>query len=122
MIYYTKTNEWIALEGKTARIGLTKAAQEHLGDVTFVELPTLGTLVNKDEILATIESVKAVIELYAPVSGKVTAVQEALKDNPERLTQAEESEAWVLEMELIHSLELDELLDQKGYEDFLAQK
>ncbi len=122
MIYYTKTNEWIAVDGKTARIGLTKAAQEHLGDVTFAELPTVGKSLAKDEILATIESVKAVIELYAPVSGKVTAIHEALRDKPEILGESEESQAWVAEMDLLDLSQLDQLLDEKGYEAFLTQK
>lgn len=122
MMYFTKTNEWVAVEGRRARIGLTIAAQEHLGDVTFVDLPSPGKNVKREEILATIESVKAVIELYAPLSGTVTAIHEALRDKPEILTEKQDGEAWVLELELSDPSEVDQLLDQAAYEAFLAQK
>lgn len=122
MMYFTKTNEWIAVEGNRARIGLTVAAQEHLGDVTFVDLPTVGKTVKIQEILATVESVKAVIELYAPLSGKVTIIHEALREKPEILTDEQDGDAWILELEISDPGELSQLLDQDAYEAFLSQK
>src|SRR5262252_5419199 len=96
---YTKEHEWIQVSGSTGTVGITNHAQEALGDIVFVELPKIGTQVEAGKSFGTVESVKAVSELYAPASGKVTAVNEALNQSPESINQ-DAHRAWMIKLEL----------------------
>ncbi|MFE9421562.1 glycine cleavage system protein GcvH [Kitasatospora sp. NPDC006697] len=118
---YTREHEWVLLRGGTARVGLTDYAQKQLGDVVFVELPKVGESMAAGQMLGTVESVKAASEIYAPVTGKVTAVNEELGDEPE-LINSDAHDAWVAEIEIKDAKELDGLLSAAQYEAYLAEE
>ena len=111
---YTETHEWVKAEGGRAKVGLTKHAVEELTDIVYVELPEVGLEVKKGDALGVVESVKASEEFYAPVSGKVVAVNEAVVDEPERMN-AEPYDAWLVEIEMSDPSELDSLLSPSEY-------
>ena len=117
---YTKDHEWIKLDGNRARIGITDHAQAELGDIVFVELPAVGTAVQKGDNVGTVESVKAVGDIFAPASGTVVEVNDALESTPETLNSAPHAEGWILVLELSDPSELDEALDAAGYESFIS--
>lgn len=119
---YTKEHEWARVTGNIARIGITAFAVEQLGDVTMVELPSEGDTFDKDQVFGTVESVKAVSDLYAPVSGKIVKVNSPLNDSPEYVNQEPYDEGWMVEIELSKPDELDELMDTAAYEAFLAEQ
>jgi len=112
---YTKTHEWVKLAGTKAKIGITDHAQEELTDIVFVELPAVGKEVNKGEELCVVESVKSVSEVYAPVSGKVVAVNTKLDDSPEIINEKPYDDGWLVELEVKDKKELDMLLDAASY-------
>lgn len=118
---YSKTHEWIRLEGSVAVIGITDFAQNSLGDIVFVELPKPGKEIKKDDDFGIVESVKAVSDLYAPLSGKVIAVNEALETTPEQINSSP-YDSWIIKLELSHTEEADELLDEAGYISFCEQE
>jgi glycine cleavage system H protein len=118
---YTKEHEWIKVEGNVGMVGITNHAQEALGDIVFVELPKVGTQVTAGSSFGTVESVKAVSELYAPVSGKATAVNEDLNQTPEAINKDAQS-AWMIKIELSNPKELDGLLSAEQYEAFIAEE
>jgi len=118
---YTKEHEWISVEGKTGTVGITDYAQNSLGDIVFVELPKVGDAVEAGKIFGSVESVKAVSDLYSPVSGTVTAVNEELKDAPERVN-ADANTTWMLKVELKDAGELDGLLSAADYEAFVSEE
>lgn len=119
---YTKTHEWIKAEGAKARVGLTHYAQDHLGEIVFVELPEIGRVVKQGDTFGVVESVKAVSDCYSPASGKVTKVNEKLNDSPELLNQDPHGEGWLFEMEMSNAgTDLAGLMDQPTYEKFQAQ-
>lgn len=97
---YSKSHEWVRIEGDEATIGISHFAQEQLGDLTFVELPAAGDSINAGEEMGSVESVKAASELYAPVSGEVIAVNEALEDAPEAVNEAPYTDGWMLKVKL----------------------
>lgn len=111
---YTKTHEWIAVDGKTATIGITDFAQSQLGDVVFVELPNPGRKLAAGEAFGVVESVKAASDLYAPVPGRVAAVNERLAVNPELVNSDPYAEGWLLKIEMTGDLPPD-LLDEAAY-------
>ncbi|WP_254840736.1 glycine cleavage system protein GcvH [Natronomonas marina] len=117
---YLETHEWARPDGDTVRIGITDFAQDELGDVVFVELPSVGDEIERDAEFGVIESIKAVSDLYAPVSGEVTAVNEALFDEPELVNEAPFGDGWMLEVELAEEGDLDALLSPAEYEDQIA--
>lgn len=119
---YTKSHEWLKVEGKEGRVGITHHAQDHLGDVVFVELPAIGKEVKKGEQLCVIESVKAVADCYAPVSGKVVKVNDKLQDNPELLNSDPHGEAWIAVIEVSDPGEAADLLDQAAYEKLCEEE
>ena len=119
---YTKDHEWVALEASRAKIGITEYAQGELGDIVFVELPAPGTKVNQGENLATVESVKAVSDVYAPISGKVLEVNEKLESSPELINQDPHGAGWLVLLEVSGSAESEGLLDAAGYERYLSEK
>lgn len=117
---YSKEHEWIKTEGKRATIGITDFAQSQLGDVVFVDLPAVGKTVKAGEAFAVVESVKAVSDIYAPVSGTVVAVNEKLNDAPEAVNLSPYEDAWIAVIEMSNPGELEGLLDSGAYEEFTA--
>jgi glycine cleavage system H protein len=117
---YTKEHEWAQIEGKRARVGITDHAQAELGDVVFVELPSMGTVVKKGGHLGTVESVKAVSDLFAPMSGKVVAVNGDLETSPETVNQSPHADGWIVVLEISDPSEANDLLDAVAYEAFIA--
>jgi len=118
---YTKEHEWVDLvEGTQAKIGITEHAQSELGDVVFVELPAVGTQLKKGDNLGTVESVKAVSDIYAPLSGKVIEVNTKLESAPETINQDPHGEGWLVVLEVGDSSEADHLLDAASYENEIA--
>ncbi len=118
---YTKEHEWVDVEGKHARVGITEHAQSELGDVVFVELPPLGKATKKGEVLATVESVKAVSEVYAPVSGKVVEANASLDTSPETINKDPHGAGWLVVLEFSDVSETKHLLDAAAYERFLSE-
>jgi glycine cleavage system H protein len=118
---YTKEHEWIKVDGKSATIGITDHAQGSLGDIVFVELPKVGTEVALHKSFGTVESVKAVSELFAPASGKVTAVNEELNTAPEKIN-TDAHGAWMIKIELTNPSEIDSLLNAPDYEKYVAEE
>ena len=115
---YTKDHEWIDIAGDRAKVGITDYAQKQLGDVVFVELPSVGTKVAQGQSFGTIESVKAVSELYSPVSGEVVEVNEALKNKPEQVN-ADPHGSWLIAVKLGNAGEAGGLLDASQYADLV---
>jgi glycine cleavage system H protein len=111
---YTKDHEWIELDGDRGKVGITDYAQEQLGDVVYVELPDVGTILKSGQSFGTIESVKAVSELYAPVSGEVVEVNTALKDKPEAVN-SDPHGSWMIVLKLADPAEVGTLLDGTQY-------
>lgn len=112
---YTKDHEWVRLDGDTAIVGITAYAAEQLGDVVFVELPDVGKTVKQGDELAVVESVKAASEVYAPVSGKVVAVNDALDGEPGKVNDSPADAGWFVKLELADKGELDALMDDAAY-------
>ena len=118
---YTKEHEWIQPKGKTALVGITDHAQQSLGDIVFVELPKVGALFEQGKSFGTVESVKAVSELYIPAAGKVVAVNEDLNQDPEAINE-DAHKAWMIELELKNVKDLDSLLSAAEYEAYIAEE
>ncbi len=116
---YTKEHEWVRVEGDSGTIGITDYAQDQLGDIVFVELPAVGAAIGAAQKLGEIESVKAVSELFAPVSGEVTEANDGLADGPEAVTDDPYGDGWMVKMRLSDSAELDGLLSADEYEAFI---
>ncbi len=119
---YTRQHEWARPEDGTAVVGLSDYAQDKLGEIVFVELPDVGAEVEAGKSAAVIESVKAVADLYAPVDGKVTEVNEALLDQPEVINQDPYGEGWVFKVEVKDEGQLDKLMDKPAYEEFIIKE
>ena len=118
-LLFSKEHEWVRMEGDTAVIGITDYAQHELGDVVYAELPAVGKELKKSDPAANIESVKAVSDVFAPLSGKIAAVNAKLSNNPELINQEPYGEGWILKLKITQVEELKELLDQKKYEEYL---
>lgn len=114
---YSEEHEWVKVEDGKARIGITHFAQSELGDIVFVELPEVGDTVTIDEPFGSVESVKTVSELYAPVSGKVVEVNAELEDNPEYVNESSYEQAWMVVVELSDAAQLDDLMDADKYDE-----
>lgn len=112
---YTKDHEWIRVEGDTGVVGITEYAQGELGDVVFVELPPVGTKLHQGKQFGTIEAVKTVSDLYAPVSGEITEVNTALKDSPEAVNKEPYKGGWMVKVRIADKGELNNLLDSSKY-------
>ncbi len=117
---YSKEHEWVRTEGSRATIGITSFAADELGDIVFVELPDGGTSLQQFQTFGVVESVKAVSDLFSPVSGEVVEVNEALRDAPELLNSDPFGEGWILKVELADTAELDVLMDAAAYADETA--
>ena len=120
MIYYTEDHEWIRVDGTTATVGITDYAQSQLGDLVFVQLPDVGVTVAKGDASVVVESVKAASDVYVPVNGTVTAVNDAVAANPELVNSAPESDGWLWQMELADTSQLDGLMDATAYAKHIA--
>ena len=118
---YTKDHEWIDLKGETGTIGVSHFAQKELGDVVFVELPDVGRRLKQGEEFGTIESVKAVSEVYCPVSGEVIEVNTALKDHPELVNQEPYGKGWIVRIRVSDPKELAGLMDAANYGGYVGQ-
>ncbi len=118
---YTKDHEWVRLEGDTATVGISHYAQEQLGDVVYVELPEIGKTVAKGDEAAVVESVKAASEVYAPVSGEVTAINDALEAAPGAVNEEPTGGGWFLKLKVSDPSELDGLMDEAAYKTYLAE-
>ena len=114
-LLYTLEHEWIRVDGKNAVIGITHFAQEQLGDIVFVELPEVGTELEKESPFGVVESVKTVSDLYAPASGKITKVNKELETNPEKVNNEPYDAGWIGEIELSDETDLESLLDPDAY-------
>ncbi|MGS2779314.1 glycine cleavage system protein GcvH [Robertmurraya sp. GLU-23] len=118
---YSEEHEWVKTEGSTVRIGITHFAQSELGDIVFVELPEVGDTVTADEPFGSVESVKTVSELYAPVSGKVVEVNEDLNDSPEFVNESPYEKAWMIVVEPTDASEVNNLMTAEQYEEMINE-
>jgi glycine cleavage system H protein len=116
---YTREHEWAKMEGKRARVGITHYAQDQLGDVVFVELPKVGARVTQMQTFGVVESVKAVSDLFAPLSGAVVEVNQELAQQPERVNRDPYGTGWLIVIELSHPAEAEKLMSAPQYEEFL---
>ncbi|ABO51340.1 glycine cleavage system H protein [Desulforamulus reducens MI-1] len=116
---YSKEHQWIEVEGHKGRMGITKFAAEQLGDIVYLELPTVGEQTTAGEPMTVVESVKSSSDIYAPVTGEVLAVNEVLGDEPERLNRDPEGEAWIAELKAENPAELDDLMTEEEYLEFV---
>jgi glycine cleavage system H protein len=118
---YAKSHEWLQLEGETATVGITDYAQSSLGDIVFVELPKVGATITAGETFGSVESVKAVSDLYSPVSGTVSEINEALNDAPDTINTAA-NDTWIIKLALTDAVESTGLLNSEEYEKFVAEE
>ncbi|MBV7257766.1 glycine cleavage system protein GcvH [Pacificimonas sp. WHA3] len=119
-VYFTEDHEWVSVEGDTGTVGITDYAQKQLGDVVFVELPEVGKMLARGDEVAVVESVKAASEVYAPVSGEVMDVNEALEDEPATVNASAEEDGWFVKVALSDKSELSELMDEQAYKSFVG--
>jgi len=117
--HYSKDHEWLKLDGDTAVMGITDFAQKQLGDVVYVELPAVGAELTVHQTVGVIESVKAVSDIYSPISGKVVEVNSALNDGPETLNQDPHGKGWIIKLVIKDKSELDNLLSASEYEKYV---
>jgi glycine cleavage system H protein len=118
---YTKDHEWIRVEAETGTIGITDHAQKELGDIVYVELPKVGDPVTAAETFGTVESVKAVSEVYSPVTGEVTAVNDKLQEHPELLNADPHAAAWLIRVHLSKPKEVEKLMSSEEYEAYIRE-
>lgn len=119
MRYFTEEHEWIDVDGGVATVGITDYAQGQLGDIVFVELPAVGTAVEKGKDAAVVESVKAASDVYAPITGEVTETNGALEEDPALVNSAPEGEGWFFRMTIADAGQLEGLMDDAGYKAFV---
>ena len=115
--HYTKEHEWVRIEGDTGVMGITNHAQKELGDIVYVDLPKIGARAEQGKALGSVESVKAVSDIYAPVSGEVVAVNDALSTAPEKLNEDPHGEAWLVKIKLSAPDEIKQLLSADDYQN-----
>lgn len=118
---YSKEHEWVLVDGDVVTVGITDFAQDQLGDIVFVELPSIGDKVSKDEAFGVVESVKAVNDVYAPLSGTVVEVNDDLPDSPEMINEDCYGDGWMVKIRLSDPAELEALMDAAGYEKHTAE-
>jgi len=119
---YSQEHEWVAVEENIATIGITDYAQEQLGDVVYIELPEVGTQVTKDEAFGVVESVKAVSDVYAPVSGTVTEINVPLPDSPETINEDPYGDAWMIRVDMSDPGEVEDLMTAAQYKKFVEEE
>jgi glycine cleavage system H protein len=121
-LYYSKDHEWLRVEGDAGTVGITDHAQNALGDVVYVELPKVGETFGAHDVFGSVESVKAVSEIFFPVAGEVTEVNESLADEPERVNSDPYGEGWMVRIRLTNPGDVDSLLSPAEYEDFIKSE
>jgi len=119
---YSKEHEWVLVEDKIATIGITEYAQEELGEIVYVELPEVGEKLSKDDPFGAVESVKAVSDVYAPVSGTVLEINDALPDGPEIINEEPYGDGWMVRVEMTDMGDLNDLMTADEYAEFVAQQ
>jgi glycine cleavage system H protein len=119
---YSKDHEWIKMDGDTGAVGITDFAQSELGDIVYVEVPEPGKTVKTGEAAGTVESVKAVSEIYSPVAGEIVEVNDALADAPETVNSDPHGDGWIFKLRIASAEEVDGLMDAAAYEEFAAKK
>jgi len=119
---YSKEHEWVLVEGHVATVGITDFAQDQLGDIVFVELPAVGDKVSKEDAFGVVESVKAVSDIYAPVSGTVLEVNDDLPENPEMVNEDAYGDGWMIKIEMSDPDELEDLMSAAEYEEYVAEE
>ncbi len=117
---YTKEHEWVHADGGSGTVGITEHAQHELGDIVFVELPKIGAVLKKGDTLGSVESVKAVSDIYAPVSGEVIAVNDILAKSPEKLNEDPHGEAWLAKLKLTAPEEMNDLITAADYQSYVG--
>ena len=117
---YSKEHEWVATEEEVATIGITDYAQEQLGEIVYVELPAVGDKISKDDAFGVVESVKAVSDIYAPVSGTVVEVNQELPESPEMINEDPYGDGWLVKVKVSDATEIDDLLDHEEYDELVA--
>ncbi|MCD5325190.1 MULTISPECIES: glycine cleavage system protein GcvH [Pontibacillus] len=120
-LYYSEEHEWVKVEGDKVRIGITDHAQSELGDIVFVELPEVGDTIEADEPFGSVESVKTVSELYAPISGKVVGINGELDDSPEFVNEAPYDKAWMVIVEPSDQSQIEKLMSADKYQEMIAE-
>lgn len=118
---FTKTHEWVKVDGDIATIGITDYAQSELGDITYVELPAVGSTLNRSDSLGVIESVKAASDIYSPISGEIVEDNETVEGSPEIVNSSPYEDAWLVRIKISDQSELDELLDAADYQKLLEE-
>jgi glycine cleavage system H protein len=119
---YSKEHEWVATEGSVATIGITDHAQDQLGEIVYVELPAVGEKISKDDPFGVVESVKAVSDIYAPISGTVVEVNEDLPESPEIVNEDPYGDGWLVKVKISDTSDFDDLLDHEEYEELVAKE
>ncbi len=119
---YTKEHEWIKVSGNAGTVGITDYAQHELGDVVFVELPKVGAKIQAGQSFGTVESVKAVSDIYSPASGEVTEVNASLADEPEKINKDPHGAAWLIKIKLSDTQEISKLMDVAAYQAYISEK
>ena len=120
-LFYTKEHEWVKIDGNLAKMGISNHAQSELGDITFVELPAQYARCEQFKQIATVESVKAASDVYAPLSGKITAVNHEVVDNPELVNQSPYEQGWLLVIELNQESQIENLMNPEAYKNYLKE-
>ena len=116
---YTREHEWVSIDGDTATVGITDHAQDQLGDVVFVELPQLGVRTQSMQSFGTVESVKAVSDVYSPLTGQVTEINETLVDAPEKLNESPHGDGWLIKLQIEDRTEIDTLMTAEAYQAYI---
>ncbi len=119
---YSKEHEWVAAEGSVATIGITDHAQDQLGEIVYLELPSVGDKISKDDPFGVVESVKAVSDIYAPVSGTVIEINEDLPESPEIVNEDPYGDGWLVKVRISDATDLEDLLDSKEYEQLVGKE
>ena len=119
-VYYTEDHEWVSVDGDTATVGITDYAQEQLGDLVFVDLPSSGKALKKGDAAVVVESVKAASDVYAPVDGEIVAVNDALSGDPALVNSSATGDGWLWKMKLADPSQLDGLMDKAGYDKLIG--
>jgi glycine cleavage system H protein len=117
---FTTDHEWLDIENGAATVGVTQYAQAQLGDIVFIELPSIGRVVSKGEPIALVESVKAASEIYAPVNGVIVLINESLQETPEKINVESEGSAWIFQMQVSDLSDIDSLLDKEAYDQLIS--
>jgi glycine cleavage system H protein len=117
---YTKEHEWVNADGSSGTVGITNHAQEELGDIVFVDLPKIGAVIKKGDTFGSVESVKAVSDIYSPVSGEVIAVNDLLTQHPEKLNEDPHGEAWLIKIKMSAPDEISELMSAADYQQYVG--